>query len=255
MKLLVEISQGLGNCVQGTPLCHALWLMGHEVDLYINSPLADKLRPLWQGWQVLNRVFTRHDQFRTADYDFGVSAYGRRQLVRLFAPGLCLKAEKRHVKRQSETEANVELARWLGYAGPTPAAHAEAAPGDYGCGPKTVIVHAGCDPQNAVKRWPHWREICNRLRAQGRHVVVVGTNADRAADGWEDAFDARFGMTLPELTAALKHAGAYLGNDSGVGHLACAAGLPGLMLYGPSNPVKNAPNSSVMRTLVAPAHD
>ena len=26
MKLLVEISQGLGNCVQGTPLLHALWL-------------------------------------------------------------------------------------------------------------------------------------------------------------------------------------------------------------------------------------
>lgn len=65
----------------------------------------------------------------------------------------------------------------------------------------------------------------------------------------------RFGMTLPELAAALKHAGAYLGNDSGVGHLACAAGLPGLMLFGPSNPVKNAPNSRVMKTLIAPAED
>lgn len=255
MKLIVEISQGLGNCVQGTPLCHALWLMGHEVDLYINSPFADKLKPLWQGWQVLNRVFTHHDQFRAADYDFGVSAYGRRQLTRMFDPGLCLKAEKRHVRRQSETEANVELARWLGYAGETPASHAESVPGDYGCGPKTVIVHSGCDPANAVKRWPHWREVCTRLRAEGRHVVVVGTAADRSAEGWEEAFDARFGMTLPELMAALKHAGAYLGNDSGVGHLACAAGLPGLMLYGPSNPVKNAPNSRVMQMLVAEARD
>jgi len=255
MKLIVEISQGLGNCVQGTPLCHALWLMGHDVDLYINSPIADKLKPLWQGWQVLNRVYTHHDQFRAADYDFGVSAYGRRQLVRMFAPGLCLKAEKRHVRRQSETEANVELARWLGYAGDTPAAHAESVSGDYGSHANSVIIHAGCDPANAAKRWPHWREVCQRLREQGKHVLVVGTAADRSGDGWEDAFDARFGLTLPELAGLLKHAGVYLGNDSGVGHLACAAGLPGLMLYGPSNPVKNSPNSRVMRTLVAPALD
>lgn len=252
MKLIVEISQGLGNCVQGTPLCHALWLMGHDVDLYINSPLAEKLKPIWQGWQVLDHIFTHHDQFRAADYDFGVSAYGRRQLVRMFAPGQCLKAEKRHVKRQSETEANVELARWLGYAGPTPAAYTGHAAGDYGCNARSVVVHAGCDLANAAKRWPHWREVCARLRAQGRHVVVVGTAADRHPDHWEDECDARFGLTLPELAAVLKHAGHYLGNDSGVGHMACAAGLPGLMLFGPSDPVKNAPNSAVMRSLVAP---
>lgn len=253
LKLLVEISQGLGNCVQGTPLVRALWLMGHDVDLYINSPIAEKLRPLWQGWDVLGRVFTQHDQFEARDYDFGVSAYGRRQLVRMFPPGLCLKVEKRHVRRQSETEANVEAARWLGYAGDTPGAYAQHAAGDYGCTAKTVVVHAGCDPANAVKRWPHWREVCSRLKADGMHVLVVGTSSDRSGDGWEDAFDARFGLTLPELMAALNHAGAYLGNDSGVGHLACAAGLPGLMLYGPSNPIKNAPNSRVMRALVAPA--
>ena len=117
MHLLVEISQGLGNCIQGTPLLRALWLMGHDVDLYVNSPIADKLNPLWSDWEILGRIFTHHDQINIKDYDFGVSAYGRRQLVRMFPPGLCLKVEKRHVKHQSESEANVELARWLGYAG------------------------------------------------------------------------------------------------------------------------------------------
>ncbi len=254
MKLLVEISQGLGNCIQGTPLLRALWLMGHELDLYINSTLADKLLPLWQGWDIMGRVFVKRGEIRLRDYDFGVSAYGRRRLVRMFPPGQCLKVEKRHVRRQSESEANVELARWLGYAGPTPQGFVQAAPGDFGCGPQTVIVHAGCDPANAVKRWPHWREVCSKLKQAGRHVVVVGTSADRSADGWELEHDARFGMTLPELAGALKHAGHYLGNDSGVGHLAAACGIPGLMLYGPSDPVKNAPNSAVMRQLAAPMH-
>lgn len=255
MKLLVEISQGLGNCIQGTPLLRALWLMGHELDLYINSDIAEKLRPLWQGWDVIGQVITNPRQIRVRDYDFGVSAYGRSRLTRTFAPGQCLKVTRRHVKHQSESEANVELARWLGYAGPTPQGFVQAAPGDFGCGPQTVVVHAGCDPANAVKRWPHWREICAQLKQAGRHVLVVGTSADRSADGWELEHDSRFGMSLPELAGALKHAGLYLGNDSGVGHLAAACGTPGLMLYGPSNPVKNAPNSRAIGQLIAPLQD
>src|SRR5690606_21074259 len=104
----------------------------------------------------------------------------------------------------------------------------------------------------AVKRWPFWPEICRRITATGRDVIIVGTHDDRSEENWEDEFVSRFHMELPELAALLDVSSLYLGNDSGVGHVASAVGLPGLMLYGPSNPVKNAPNSSVMRTLVAP---
>lgn len=265
MKLLVEISQGLGNCIQGTPLLRALWLMGHDVDLYVNSLIAEKLKPFWDQWEILGRVYTHHDQFNIRDYDFGVSAYGRRQLVRMFPPGLCLKVEKRHVKHQSETDANVELARWLGYAGPTPRAYVRGHDPNLELPPEQrhkrtaptggVVVHAGCDRNSAAKRWPHWPEICRRVVAAGRDVIVVGTHDDRSLENWEDEFTSLFHMELPELAALLDASGLYLGNDSGVGHLAAAAGLPGLMLYGPSNPVKNAPNSAVMRTLVAPAEE
>ena len=265
MRLLVEISQGLGNCIQGTPLLRALWLMGHDVDLYVNSPLADKLKPLWDDWEVVGKVFTGHDQFNVADYDFGVSAYGRRQLTRMFAPGMCLKVEKRHVKHQSETEANVELARWLGYAGPTPQAYVKAHDPNLELPPEQrhkrtaplggVIVHAGCDRNSAVKRWGHWRELCQRIADTGRDVIVTGTHDDRSEENWEDDFVSRFHMELPETAALIGESKFYLGNDSGVGHLAAAMGLPGLMLYGPSNPIKNAPNSKVMRTLIAPAQE
>ena len=265
MKLLVEISQGLGNCIQGTPLVHALWLMGHDVDLYINSPIAEGLKPFWDEWEVVKRIYTHHDQFNVADYDFGVSAYGRSQLVRMFAPGQCLKVEKRHVKNQSESEANVELARWLGYAGPTPKSYARGHDFNLELPPEQrhkrtaplqgVVIHAGCDRNSAIKRWPHWREICQRLTDAGRDVIIVGTHDDRSEENWEDEFTSRFHQELPETMAFLGESAFYLGNDSGVGHMAAAAGLPGLMLYGPSNPIKNAPNSAVMRTLVAPAEE
>lgn len=250
MKLIVEISQGLGNCVQGTAMCHALWLMGHELDLYINAPLGPKLAELWQGWPVVGRIFTHHDQIIAGDYDFGVSGYGRRQLTRMFPPGLCLKVEKRHVRAQSESEAGVELARWLGYAGPTPACYLGNA-AEVSLPPRSVTIHAGCDPANRAKQWPHWQPLATRLQDASWHVIVVGTDTDRA--GWEDGFDARFNLPLAELCGVLRRSVAHFGNDSGVGHLASAAGAPGLMLYGPSNPIKNRPNSSVMRMLVADA--
>ena len=118
-----------------------------------------------------------------------------------------------------------------------------------------VMVHAGCDPNSVIKRWPHWPELCRRIADTGRDVIIVGTHEDRSESNWEDEFNAQFHMELPELAALLNVSSAYLGNDSGVGHLAAAVGLPGLMLYGPSNPVKNAPNSKVMRVLAAPAEE
>ena len=265
MKLLVEISQGLGNCVQATPMLRALWLMGHEIDLYINSPAAIKFKRLWEGWECVGKVFTEQEQLNPLLYDFGVSAYGRRQLTRMFAPGMCLKIEKRHVLKQSETEANVELARWLGYAGPTPRSFVRAVDANLAKPPEqrhkrtapmgAILVHAGCDPGSTIKRWPHWHEICTKLKAAGHNVIVVGTHPDRSPENWEDEFYARFHLDLNELAALIEHSAFYLGNDSGVGHVASAVGTPGLMLYGPSNPVKNRPNSTVMRMLVAEGHE
>lgn len=254
MRLIVEISQGAGNCVQGTPLVHALWLMGHEVDLFINSKLAKKLAPLWEPWDKVGRVFTDSDQFRAEDYDFGVSAYGRRKLTRMFPPGLCLKVEPRHVKRQSETEANTEMARWLGYSGPTPPQFLQPGDRTFDLPEKYVTIHAGCDPATLeYKNWPHWHDFARRLRDAGWTVVAVGTDGDRSAENWEADFhaDIAFNLSFADLCALVSRATFHFGNDSGYGHIAAALGVPGMVLFGPTDPVKNRPHSPVMRIAVA----
>ncbi|MGE4061972.1 MAG: glycosyltransferase family 9 protein [Rhodospirillaceae bacterium] len=43
------------------------------------------------------------------------------------------------------------------------------------------------------------------------------------------------------VAAALKNCAAFIGNDSGLGHLAAAMGLPTLALFGPSDPIRYAP--------------
>lgn len=257
MKVLVEVSQGIGNCVQGTPVCHALWLLGHEVDLFVHRPDggAEAVAELWHDWPVLGRVFTRRDKLDARSYDFGVSCYGKHLLERLFPPGLCISVVRTSTHYQSETEANVQVARWLGYAGDTPPSHVGRSARRFDLGSRAVTVHAGCAHFAQEKRWPYWGEVCRRLKAAGWRVVLVGTPSDRSAENWEQAYDSYFDLGLRDLNALLHEATIHLGNDSGVGHLAAAAGLPGLTLYGPTSPVKNAPNCRAMRRLAAPRHE
>lgn len=254
MKLLVEISQGAGNCIQATPMIRALWLLGHEVDLFINSQLAKKLAPLWKGWECIGQIYTDSSSFSTADYDFGISAYGRRELTRQFPAGHCLKVEKRHARKQSETEANCEAARWLGYAGPTPPMFVQISQRDFDLPEKFITIHAGCDPAAMkFKNWPHWADFAERLRNAGWNIVAVGTDHDRSKENWEERFGADIGFNLSflDLAALMSKATFHFGNDSGYGHIAAALNVPGMVLFGPTDPLKNGPHNPKMRKLVA----
>ena len=54
--------------------------------------------------------------------------------------------------------------------------------------------------------------------------------------------DHRF-ESLLDLAKWMKGASFYIGNDSGISHLAAAIGLPGLVLFGPTNPTIWRPRS------------
>jgi heptosyltransferase III len=104
---------------------------------------------------------------------------------------------------------------------------------------RPVAVHPGSGGE--AKKWPLDRfiEIIRRLRAQGREVAVILGEADRA----EAAGLARElpevprlqDVSLVELAGALAESAGYLGNDSGITHLAAAVGLPVVALFGPSD--------------------
>ena len=49
------------------------------------------------------------------------------------------------------------------------------------------------------------------------------------------------GLTLSQLLALLQEGSAYVGNDSGVSHLAAVAGVEALVIFGPSDPLVWAP--------------
>ena len=102
-----------------------------------------------------------------------------------------------------------------------------------------VAVHPGSGSPS--KNWPVERfvDILRRLRANHSEVVAILGEADVA----EAAVLARElpdlpvleGLTLVELAATLAECRAYLGNDSGITHVAAAVGLPTTALFGPSD--------------------
>jgi ADP-heptose:LPS heptosyltransferase len=67
-----------------------------------------------------------------------------------------------------------------------------------------------------------------------------------------DAIDLSGRLTLPEASACLSRCALYVGNDSGLMHLAAASGTPTLGLFGPTPAAEYAPAGR--RTAVALAN-
>jgi heptosyltransferase-2 len=60
------------------------------------------------------------------------------------------------------------------------------------------------------------------------------------------------GVPLPELAAILQRVRLFLGHDSGISHIAAAAGAPSLLLFGPTDPDVWGPLSGQVRIVRAP---
>jgi heptosyltransferase-2 len=72
-----------------------------------------------------------------------------------------------------------------------------------------------------------------------------------AAEPDADVIDLTGATDLPEATAWLRACGLYVGNDSGLMHVAAALGTPTLGLYGSSNPDWTRPTGPFVQVLAA----
>jgi len=61
------------------------------------------------------------------------------------------------------------------------------------------------------------------------------------------------GLEVAALAALLAGCAGYLGNDSGVSHLAAALGVPSVVVFGPTDPARWAPLGPQVRVVRSPA--
>jgi ADP-heptose:LPS heptosyltransferase len=123
-----------------------------------------------------------------------------------------------------------------------------------------AILHAGSG--STRKNWPaeRWAEVIAMLPVERdlRLVLTLGPAEEAAAPALLDALGrlaperqvviAR-DLDLFELAALLQGASLFLGNDSGVAHLAAGLGRPTVAVFGPTDPQVWRPRGPSVRTL------
>lgn len=124
------------------------------------------------------------------------------------------------------------------------------------CGRRGAIVIAPGSgaPQ---KCWPRdrWIELASWLIANGEHIdVVVGPTESERDDPrrWPWTVPVRFVVdrSCSEVAAELERAAAFVGNDSGVTHLASMLGVPTVAVFGGGLPRVYAPIGSRTEVIV-----
>lgn len=105
---------------------------------------------------------------------------------------------------------------------------------------RVVMVHPGAG--GATKRWPTTAFASVLAELAERHDVALVLHQGPADREAVDALAARLPSALrlrepalPTLAGALRGAAVYLGNDSGVSHLAAAVGTPAVVLFAAAN--------------------
>jgi ADP-heptose:LPS heptosyltransferase len=115
-----------------------------------------------------------------------------------------------------------------------------------------LAIHAGAGAR--TKRWDAagFVQVAQWWRSEGGTVVGIAGPAESSEAPVLGAPEVR-DWSLPDVAALLARATLYLGNDSGVSHLAGAVGAPGVVLFGPTNPRRWRPLSTRLTALLARA--
>ena len=117
-----------------------------------------------------------------------------------------------------------------------------------------ALLHPGSG--SPAKCWPpaRFRALARAITTDLPVAFVIGpVECDRWGEQAARSLCGRFPVLdrppLPLLAAALAGAKLYVGNDSGVSHLAAGVGAPALTIFGPTNPQHFAPIGPAARTL------
>jgi heptosyltransferase-2 len=121
-----------------------------------------------------------------------------------------------------------------------------------------LAIHPGSGSE--TKNWPLnlWLELIQKVLAGTKwKLLVIGGEADgKKLDAIQKILPAEQGRVvrnapLIAVAQALRQCDFYIGHDSGISHLAGALGVPGVLLWGPSNQNVWGPRSPQVKVIPA----
>jgi heptosyltransferase-3 len=269
MRILFVTSNRLGDAVLSTGL------LDHLLRTYPTARMTVVCGPVAEG------VFARMPR-RDRTIVLRKQPYGRHWLplwaatvttwwdlvvdIRGSALSWLVPTRRRAVMRRSEGHKTAQLAAMLGVS-PVPLPVAWIAPEDRARAAALLpadrpLVALAPTANWAPKVWPAARfaALFHALAQDwpGAVPVVFGgpgqVEHDMAAPllaALPEAVDLVGKLALPEVAACLARATVFVGNDSGLMHLAAAAGAPTVGLFGPTNAREYAPAGRCTQVVVA----
>jgi len=119
---------------------------------------------------------------------------------------------------------------------------------------KTVLIHPGAGSPR--KRWPlaGFQGVAAQLHALELipEFVVGPAEQDLLPELGHHNAAVHRPVGILDLLARLRSAAAYIGNDSGVSHLAAWAGVPSVVIFGPTDPARWRPRGDAVAIVQPP---
>ncbi len=106
-----------------------------------------------------------------------------------------------------------------------------------------VVFHPGS--AGRAKRWPFENFLRVRERIPGPVVWILGPAEEELRGEIPAGDETAFGVSLRDVRERLLGASLFIGNDSGISHLAALCNAPSVVLFGPTDPRIWAPRGPV----------
>jgi ADP-heptose:LPS heptosyltransferase len=262
--LLITLSN-IGDAIMTTPVMAALHKKypravmdivtdARASEIFSHCPYRGKvfLKDKQAGWRGL---LTLVRQLRATRYDLVVDLRtdgltqllrARRSLTRRGSQAAGVHAVQRHfgvIRTREEITDLPSTCLWLSQE-ERAFAHQQLA-----ALPGKRFLALGPGARWAPKRWPAraFRALVEQLQSQFDAVVLLGDIADVdscqqiAAQTVLPCISLAGNTSLLQAAALLQQATLYVGNDSGLGHLAAACNTPTFTIFGPGDPVRYHP--------------
>ncbi len=114
---------------------------------------------------------------------------------------------------------------------------------------RALVIHAGSGSPR--KNWEGMAAVAAMWRAGGGRVLSLCGPAEAEHPSHIPSDAAAVDEPLPRVAALLRRAHRYLGNDSGISHLAGAVGARGAVVFGASDPQVWHPLGDTLRVVIA----
>ncbi len=107
-------------------------------------------------------------------------------------------------------------------------------------GPPLAVIHPAAAFETKQWAMERFARVAERLASSGFAVVAITASSEaHVADKLKQHTIAPIvvftDLSLPEVTALLSQARLFVGNDSGIAHMAAAVGAPSVVIFGSSN--------------------